>query len=402
MSASSRAASQPLATDVKEAQVEIWRSRSQQYRPDVDGLRAVAALAVLAVHAGLLRGGFFGVDIFFVISGFLISGIIFRALHDGQFRLLDFYARRVNRIFPALIVLLTSVCVFGLVFVPPAERHNLGEAVAAGAGFAENLWTYANQQQLSSPLDYMLGHLWTLGVEEQFYLVWPLLLITMWFLLQRRWRFWIIAAATVWSFGSYIWTVSDLRQWLLPWTRFWELAAGAILACFQHVQNSETRVKLGSLLRLRLGHTLGTIGSVCIIVALVGPQFFSEWPPGHAWLPVLGTFLVISAGPDQWINRRVLAARPMVFIGLISYPLYLWHWSLFMAAFFLRGHASAFEHDPLPVIDKAVVIAASFVLSYVTYRYIELPLRSSRNTGGIARQLCIAMAVCGMAAYFVL
>lgn len=230
----------PLSSDVQEAQADNSHPRAQLslYRPDIDGLRAVAALAVVAAHAGWLRGGGFGVDIFFVISGFLISGIIFRALQDGHFSLLDFYARRVKRIFPALIILLTSVAILGWIVLPSDEHRRLGQGVALGAGFAENLWLYAGVEQRPGAGDYMLWHLWTLGIEEQFYLLWPLLLATTWLpVWQSRLRLMAIIASA--SLGSYSWAVfSDTEALLLPWNRLWELVLGAMLAYLQHTEST--------------------------------------------------------------------------------------------------------------------------------------------------------------------
>lgn len=398
----SRTASVPRIRDVRKAQADILCAHAHPYRPDIDGLRAVAALAVVAVHAGGLHGGAFGVDIFFVISGFLISGIIFRNLQDGYFSFLDFYARRVKRIFPALIVLLTSVSVFGWMVVPSTEFRLLGQDVAAGAGFAENLWLYATFGQSSAPVDTVLTHLWTLGIEEQFYLVWPLFLTAIWLLL-RQGRLRLMAMIAALSLVSYGWTLfANSGGWLLPWSRFWELGLGAMLAYLQQAESAGTRRPwMVPFLRPPISHSLGVIGAVCIIVALIGPKPLDKSPSGYVWVPVLGTSLMIAAGPAQWINRRCLAARPMVFIGLISYPLYLWHWPLFMFAAILHDHAHARVWN-LPVTWKLVVIAASLVLSHITYKYIELPLRSSRNTRGVALLLCIAMAVCGVTAYFVL
>jgi peptidoglycan/LPS O-acetylase OafA/YrhL len=146
-------------------------------------------------------------------------------------------------------------------------------------------------------------------------------------------------------------------------------------------------------------HALGTIGAVCAIIALIGPEPLDEWPSGYVWVPVLGAFLVIAAGPEQWINRRVLATRPMVFIGLISYPLYLWHWSLFMIVAIAHGHTSTLGFRQVSVTWKFAVIAACLVLSHLTYRYVELPLRSSRNSRDVALLLCVAMIVCSVVAY---
>lgn len=384
-----------------EAAAAVLRIHADLYRPDIDGLRAVAAVAVVVAHAGWLRGGGFGVDIFFVISGFLISGIILRALQDGCFSLLEFYARRVKRIFPALVVLLTSVSIFGWIILPSAEYRRLGIDVATGAGFVENLWFYALFRQNSVVPGFALGHLWTLGIEEQFYLVWPLFLMTVWLLL-RRWQLRLIATTVVLSLGSYVWVLfTDRAGWLLPWNRLWELALGAMLTYLQHIERTATQlVWMTRFLQPSISRYLGIIGAICVIVALTGHKPLDKWPSGYVWVPVLGAFLMIAAGREQWINR-VLATRPMVFIGLISYPLYLWHWPLFTFAAILHDHAGARARD-LPVTWKVIVIVASLVLSYATYKYIELPLRASRNTRGVALLLCIAMALCGGAAYFVL
>jgi peptidoglycan/LPS O-acetylase OafA/YrhL len=381
--------------------VEISHAHATTYRPDIDGLRAVAALAVVAAHAGWLHGGGFGVDIFFVISGYLISGIIFRSLRQGEFSFLDFYARRVKRIFPALIVLLTSVSVLGWLLLPAADQARLSEDIVAGAAFVQNLWLYASIEGRYALPRSILSHLWTLGIEEQFYLFWPLLLAATWLLL-RKWRLRSMLATVVLSLASYAWALSsDLPQWLLPWNRLWELASGAVLAYLQFEPGSGTPPAWMALFRRPSIRGLpGMLGVICATVGLLGLD--DKWPSGYAWVPVLGAFLMIAAGPRHWFNRHVLAARPVVLIGLISYPLYLWHWSLFTLAAILDGHASTTEVRQLPLLWKVGVVLASLVLSYLTYRYVERPLRSSRNTRGVALLLCVAMVVCASLAYSLL
>lgn len=392
----------PRVCSASESEVKFTRNHAHLYRPDIDGLRAVAALAVVAAHAGWLRGGGFGVDIFFVISGFLISGIIFRALQDGHFSLVEFYARRVKRIFPALVLLLTSVSIFGWIILPSAEYRRIGQEVAIGAGFAENLWLYAISGKSSAPVDFVLAHLWTLGIEEQFYVVWPLFLMTMW-LLVGRCQFQLMVMTVSLSLGSYTWALfTDHAGWLLPWNRLWELALGSALAYLRHAEGTGMQQKwMARLLQPPISRCLVMIGAVWVVVALAGFEPIDKYPSGFAWVPVLGASLVIAAGPEQWINRRVFAARPMVFVGLISYPIYLWHWPLFAFAAILHDHSHGRVWD-LPVTWKIVVIAASMLLSYITYRYFELPIRSASNTKGVAILLCIAMAACGGGAYFAL
>jgi peptidoglycan/LPS O-acetylase OafA/YrhL len=198
------------------------------YRPDIDGLRAVAILAVLACHAGPLPGGLIGVDVFFVISGFLISRNILGNLASGRFSILDFYVRRVKRIFPALILVLLTVAAAGGMLLPPDKYQQLGLHLVQGAAFTVNFYP----QQDPDPLTRGLAHLWSLGVEEQFYLLWPLLLLGT--ALLRRGRFVVIVSASVLSLVLNV--TSDPQAFLsytLPWLRLWELSLGGALAYIQ-------------------------------------------------------------------------------------------------------------------------------------------------------------------------
>ncbi len=211
--------------------------KAKYYRPDIDGLRAVAVLSVLLYHAfpNTMRGGFIGVDIFFVISGFLISGILYRNLLSeatpGSVRLLNFYERRIRRIFPVLIVVLLSTLVAGFLLLTPEELKTLGKHVAGGAGYVSNfvLWNEAGYFDNAAALKPLL-HLWSLGIEEQFYIVWPLLL---WLLYKTRLNFFIATVLfTVISFALCIRGVTQdpTAAFYAPWTRVWELSAGGVLA----------------------------------------------------------------------------------------------------------------------------------------------------------------------------
>jgi peptidoglycan/LPS O-acetylase OafA/YrhL len=332
------------------------------YRPDVDGLRAVAVLAVLAYHAfpRSAPGGFAGVDVFFVISGFLISGIILDGLKAGSFSFADFYWRRVRRIFPALILVLATSLALGWLLLLPDEFMQLGKHVAAGAGFVSNIvfWREAGYFDSAAELKPLL-HLWSLGVEEQYYLVWPLLL----FLLRGspRRMLAMIAALTAASFAANIWLTPE-RPWAafyLPVTRFWELLAGALLAFFilQEEKFSNFRSVAGlTLLALTF-------------ILLHGQRDFPGW---WALLPVLGTVLLISAGPSAWINRHLLANRAMVYVGLISYPLYLWHWPLLSYARIVQGG------EP-PAALRWGLLAASVLLSVLTYELVEKKIRFAKR-----------------------
>jgi peptidoglycan/LPS O-acetylase OafA/YrhL len=332
------------------------------YRPDVDGLRAVAVLAVLAYHAfpQSAPGGFAGVDVFFVISGFLITGILLDGLRDGSFSLADFYWRRVRRIFPALILVLASSLALGWLLLLPDEFMQLGKHVAAGAGFVSNIvfWREAGYFDSAAELKPLL-HLWSLGVEEQYYLVWPLLL----FLFRRSPKHMLVmmAGLAAASFAANVWLTGE-RPWAafyLPVTRFWELLAGGLLAFFASQEGKN-------------GNAKAAAGAALLVVTFVLLHGQRDFPGWWALLPVLGTALLISAGPAAWINRRLLSNRAMVYVGLISYPLYLWHWPLLSFARIVEGG------EP-PASLRWGLLAASLVLSVLTYELVEKKIRFARR-----------------------
>jgi peptidoglycan/LPS O-acetylase OafA/YrhL len=214
-----------------------------KYRPDIDGLRAIAVLSVVAFHAFPLRmkGGFIGVDVFFVISGFLISTIIFENLGKGTFSFTEFYARRVKRIFPALAVVLGACLIFGWLALLPDELNQLGKHIAAGAGFVSNLvlWGEAGYFDNAAETKPLL-HLWSLGIEEQFYIVWPLLVWLAW---KRKFNFLVLAAFL--AFVSFALNIKGIKQdhiaaFYSPLTRFWELLCGALLARYSFLKGSSS------------------------------------------------------------------------------------------------------------------------------------------------------------------
>ncbi len=356
------------------------------YRPDVDGLRAVAVLAVLAYHAfpDSAPGGFAGVDVFFVISGFLISGIILDSLHEGRFSFVEFYWRRVRRIFPGLILVLAASLLLGWRLLLPDEFMQLGKHVAAGAGFVSNIafWREAGYFDTAAELKPLL-HLWSLGVEEQYYLVWPLLLFL--FRKDRRRMLWMMLALAGVSFAANVWLTAEhpTAAFYLPVSRFWELLAGGLLAYF---------ASSGRFANLKAAAGFALVGLSLLLLSSE-----RSFPGGWALLPVLGSVLLISAGPRAWINRRVLANGAMVYVGLISYPLYLWHYPLLS---FLRV---AYGAEP-PASLRLAMLAASVVLACVTYELVEKPIRRARRP--VVRRISFpalsasmaALGVCGLLA----
>jgi peptidoglycan/LPS O-acetylase OafA/YrhL len=377
-------------------QTNVRDTSHLDYRPDVDGLRAVAVLAVIVFHAfpRLLPGGFVGVDVFFVISGFLISGIILRGLSRGSFSVFEFYGRRIKRIFPALIVMLACVWVLGRTVLLADEFQKLGKHVASGAGFMFNLTLFMDTKAYFGAITSPLIHLWSLGVEEQFYLFWPLFLLTTWKL--GKGQFGAIISAAILSFVLNVVSASahPLADFYLPWNRLWELALGGALAHVQLLEHTHfhgigaaLRTRRPWLARLFGPNVRGLIGVLLILASCVVINEHRAFPGWWALGPCIGAFLLIAAGPRSWVNHYLLSRPVMVFIGLISYPLYLWHWPL------LSLVHTADWRDFTPLV-RVVAVAASFVLATLTYKYVERPIRSSPWVLRPAVPLLALMLIC--------
>lgn len=371
------------------------KDETLSYRPDVDGLRALAIVAVIAFHVSpkYVPGGYIGVDVFFVISGYLISGIILRALQRRVFSCTEFYARRIRRIFPALIVVLLTVCGVGWLILLPDEYQILGKEIAVGAGFLTNWSLYQDFEWYFGLGANPLIHLWSLGVEEQFYLLWPLLLLLIWKLTKRR-GFYILLVTLV----SFCLNVTAARSDLgacfyLPWNRLWELSLGGVFAYGEIFKTSGLN-GLQSPLAVKLytwfdgiKNTRAMIGFglICWSVAFLSDKL--AFPGWWALAPALGTLLLISAGPSGWISSVLLSSRWVVFVGLISYPLYLFHWPLLSFAHILL-------REEMSVGLTCVLLLVAFILAVITYRYVELPIRRLVVTTGMVSSLCAAMLGC--------
>lgn len=330
----------------------------QQYRPDIDGLRALSIVAVVIYHAfpKLLPGGFVGVDIFFVISGYLITRIILQDMQTQRFTLASFYKRRIQRIVPAVLLILVFCLVVGWWVLLPYEYAMLGKQTGAAAVFAPNIlfWSEAGYFDTDSRLKPLL-HLWSLGVEEQFYLAWPLLLLVL--VRLKGSLFLLIASLLLASFAASILVTTDAAaRFFLPHFRVWELLAGALLAC-----------RPVTSLPGRAGVALACGGLALLVAATLLISSGSNFPGWWALLPTTGAALIIFAGPGNYVSRA-LGSRALVFIGKISFPLYLWHWPLLT---FARLMESA---EPQPSIRLAA-IALSVALAWMSYRLVETPLR---------------------------
>jgi peptidoglycan/LPS O-acetylase OafA/YrhL len=343
-------------------------------------------MLVLNFHAfpDAAPGGFVGVDVFFVISGFLITGIIARELELGRFSLIEFYNRRIRRIFPALIVVLCATLVLGWLWMLPQALAQLGSDTFASAAFLANIALllqsgYFDVESANKPL----LHLWSLGIEEQFYLFWPLLLMV-----AVRLRTSILAVITLLGITSFALNVAligsnPVASFYLPFTRAFELLAGAALACGWN--------KVGHSVKASDWRAWTGVALIAASVAIVDSH--RAFPGWWAVLPVAGSALLLSA-PAAWVNRVVLASRPLVWIGLISYPLYLWHWPLLV-------FAGIVKFAPLTLPERELILLASVALAWATYRFVETPIRF----GGLSRRkmfsLGAGMAVIAVAGFAV-
>jgi len=363
------------------------------YRPDIDGLRAAAVASVLVFHAfpARLPGGFVGVDVFFVISGYLISGIILSAVADRRFTFRGFYARRIRRIFPALTVVLVAALSVGWWRLYADDFARLGYHAAAGAGFFSNFafWRETSYFDVAADLKPLL-HLWSLGVEEQFYMVWPVLLV-----IAARWRRGPIVmtlAIGAMSFLIAIWTVRIDRTpaFYAPWNRFWELLAGAVLACIE--ADDVLRAWLRAITaRSWVSELVSVIGAAAILGGVLLINSTRVFPGLWVMLPVGGAFLLMLAGPGAWLNRVVLSNSAVVFIGLISYPLYLWHWPLLSMTHIVRA-------APLTMMERLVLLAISVLLAAATYYLVERPIRFGVRRRATVAGLIVAMSIVAAAA----
>ncbi|MDR1856656.1 MAG: acyltransferase [Desulfovibrio sp.] len=383
-------------------------SGSLPYRPDIDGLRAFAVLSVVCYHAfpEFLQGGFIGVDVFFVISGYLITWILLQDMDRGTFSFWGFYRRRVRRIFPSLVVILAATLCLGWFTLFQDEFREVGKHVLGGATFIANilLWNetggYFDVAANAKPL----LHLWSLGIEEQFYIFFPLIL---YFCHKKNVSF--ITAIFVLFLLSFVCNiylsfVNRTADFYSPFSRFWELFTGCMLSIVMRLASTRREYRrpdifLRKTLRIRLsrgdGHSLSlafaVLGVIVLGIALSVTDHGKTFPGWPALLPVLGTVLFIVAGPLNPISKYALCNRFTVFIGKISYPFYLWHWVLLSYAFIILGGGGE-----TTVLLKLLLVAIAFFLSILTYYIIERPIRFEKN-GKRLRIACVIMAMVVMA-----
>jgi len=349
------------------------------YRPDIDGLRAVAVLSVLAFHVELTRfaGGFVGVDVFFVISGYLISSIVFSEIATSRFSLRNFYERRVRRIVPALFAMLAVFIVFAYVCLLPSELVDFAKSLLAATASASNFYFWRHSGYFDVPMSHPLLHTWSLAVEEQFYITFPLFLVLVRRFFPKRLPLSVVILFFASLLASAIVVSRDpSTAFYMPYTRAWELLLGTILSLgiFPRLQSPWLR-------------NLATFAGLAMIAFSV--LFFSSstpFPGLSALLPCVGSSLIIGAGEEgSSLVGAFLSWRPLVFIGLISYSLYLWHWPVIVLQHLgvLIGVSALTSHHhwlwlTARRFDIAFELVLSFFLAILSWKFVELPFRSGR------------------------
>ncbi len=341
--------------------------RALEQRCDIDGLRGVAVLSLLAIHCfpSWARGGVIGIDIFFVLSGYLVTEQWLRS-PPSRSRLLGFYAGRVRRLVPALCLVLLAYIAFAVLFGLPGDATGVGRPI-------QMAWTDAIPLDLVASMNPLI-HLWHLAVIALFYLLWP------WVLLSAMRRpgslGWIIGVSLVASLliNLTAGTNSSVTGFFSPAARWWELMAGALLAYLTVVRGSALATRLRATLG-RLGRDpqttrdlLSVGGAVLLAAAVMLTEHTAGFTGWWAVMPVLGTLLLIAAGPLGWVNRTVLSLSALRFYGLVSYPLYLWHWPLLCFPLMLG--------IPLENDVRVIILLTSVVLAALTYELVEKPVRS--------------------------
>ena len=346
-----------------------------KYRTDIDGLRAVAVLGVVIYHAfpWMIPGGFIGVDIFFVISGYLISGILYKGHKSGNFSFKEFYARRIRRLFPALITMLVITIAYGWVILLPDEFQQLGKHVASGTLFIQNIvfWQESGYFDTTASLKPLL-HLWSLAVEEQFYIFFPILLIILWKKPRILAPAMVLLLIVTFILNVVMSVQNSVSDFFLTPYRAWEFLGGSLLAWWHYERGHEEEVPA-------YREMLSVVGLLLLGLGMAFIHTGDPYPGWRAILPVAGTLLLMEGGAGTnlkgtgaWINRKILSHPAVVWIGLISYPLYLFHWPALSFVHIVKGASP----KPVYLIDALVV---SLVLTVLTYYFIEKRTRHHKS-----------------------
>lgn len=334
-----------------------------KYRAEIDGLRALAVVPVILFHAGfeLFSGGFVGVDVFFVISGYLITSILIEDIESKRFSIIDFYERRSRRILPALFSVMLVCIPFAWMWMLPDPLENFGQSLVATTLFVNNvlLFLTSGYWDLASEFKPLL-HTWSLGVEEQYYILFPVFLLLAW-CCGKNAVLWIIVLVALSSLVLSEWSSRvhpEAAFFLIP-TRAWELLFGSIAAFIVHKRG------------VQKNNVLAIVGLVAIVYSIFAYDETTPFPSLYTLVPVFGVVLLVLFAERETLVARILSIRVMVGIGLVSYSAYLWHQPLF-------AFSKIYSKTEPGVLQNTVLIVATIVLSYVSWKYIEKPFRDSK------------------------
>jgi peptidoglycan/LPS O-acetylase OafA/YrhL len=356
------------------------------YRPDVDGLRGIAVLSVVLYHAGVphLGGGYVGVDIFFVISGYLISSQIYRDLTQGTFNLRSFYERRAKRILPVLLTVVSVFTCLGSMLFAPRELEVLSAQIISAMTSTSNIffWVRTNYFGPHAELKPMLMT-WSLGVEEQFYLLFPLLVGWIWVRCLRHLLLGLAALSMV-SFAVSVFQVFfyPTASFFLLTSRWWELGLGTILGIYEVSRKKEQRGRMTPWKR----EVLGIVGITGVLAGVVLYNSTTLFPGVTALLPAVASLMLLSSG-ESWVNRNILSLKILVAVGLVSYSLYLWHWPILSFAQFCSA-------DALPPMQKGCLVGLAFVVAILSYFFVERPCRRMPRTSHTLKRYAVASVLC--------
>lgn len=364
-----------------------------EYRREIDGLRAVAVIPVILFHAGFetFSGGFVGVDVFFVISGYLITTIILTEKAQGTFSLVNFYERRARRILPALYLVMLACLPFAWLWLRPGYLNDFSESLLAVSAFVSNIVFWMETGYFAAATETMpLLHTWSLAVEEQFYLLFPPFLMLLW-VFQKRWIGWAIIAVGLSSLALAQWGSKNYPSatfYLLP-TRAWELMVGASISYFVVFDKQQMRLFTGN---KAIRELLGLFGFALIAYAIFAFDETVPFPSVHALVPTLGVALVILFATSETTLGRALGARVLAGVGLISYSAYLWHVPLFV---FARIRSPTELGKPVYLM----LSLAAIVLAYISWRFVERPFR---RKGVVSRRTVFYFAALGSVVFIAL
>lgn len=352
---------------------------SNYYRPDIDGMRAIAVISVIFFHAKVsgFEGGFVGVDIFFVISGFLISNIILREMREEQFSLLAFYERRIRRILPVLLIVILTTSILAWFILLPDDLRRFGKYIVASLLMIPNIaaWKVSGDYFAPSADTNPLLHLWSLGVEEQFYILFPVVLLFAVRHMSRKWCWLLLISTLLLSLGMATWLYWHHPHFGFYWlpARAWEFLLGVVIAYFFHSRKYTNKAEYkGSLLQV-----LSLLGIILIALSIFLPRGISlQNAFYYQILAVTGATLIIATnGFQSTLSYALLSIKPLVGIGLISYSLYLWHWPLLSLFSYWEAGVPLGSHKLLVFI----LLIMSAMLSFLTWKYIEQPFRSKEQ-----------------------